>query len=245
MKIVEPSFKIMRGLERDVLPFLEECGRTCYKSEDLITETSASKFVSGIVKSKHESVIEHASITVRFVGSRSMTHQLVRHRLAAYSQESQRFVNYSKDKHGSELTFIDPMFYINDIQYNHQTFIKILEDSGDNDIEEKWLNVVKAYCEFEESCIDTERKYMEMVEELGVKAEDAREILPNASKTEIVMTANLRVWRHIFKERALNKHAQFQIRYLAQGVLKEFNQVLPEIFSDQAKVLDDKGEWIV
>lgn len=244
MKIVEPSFKIMRGLDRSVIPFLEECGRTCYKSEDLITETSASKFVSGIVKSKHESVIEHASITVRLVGSRSMTHQLVRHRLAAYSQESQRFCNYSKDKHGSELTFIDPMFYINGIRYNHKTFLEIFNEVGDGEVPEKWLNVVKAYCDFEEVCLNTENTYMKMVEEYCAKSEDAREILPNACKTEIVMTANLRVWRHIFKERALNRHAQFQIRYLAQGILKEFNAVLPEIFSDLAKVLDDNSEWV-
>lgn len=245
MKIVEPSFKIMRGLDRDVIPFLEECGRTCYKSEDLITETSASKFVSGLMKSKHESVIEHASITVRLVGSRSMTHQLVRHRLAAYSQESQRFCNYSKDKHGSELTFIDPMFYINGIRYNHKTFVSILEESGDGDIPEKWMNIVKAYCDFEETCLNIENSYMEMIEEYGAKAEDAREILPNASKTEIVATYNLRVWRHVFRERALNRHAQFQIRYLTQGLLKEFNAVLPEIFSDLVKELDEKCEWVV
>lgn len=237
----------MRGLDRDVIPFLEECGRTCYKSEDLITPMSASKFVSGIVKSKHESVIEHASITVRIVGSRSMTHQLVRHRIASYSQESQRFVNYSKDKHGSEIVFIDPMFKVEGKRYTYEQYEKLFDHySGNNeDAPQEFMHMFKAYTHFEENCRMVENEYMEIVEECFVNPEDARELLPNSCKTEIVITANLRVWRHIFAERAVNNKAQFQIRYLTQGILKEFNAVLPEIFGDIVDTIDKNNGWVV
>lgn len=228
MKLISPSFKVMRGLDRDVIPFLEECGRTCYKSEDHITETSASKFVAGIVKSGHESVIEHAVITVRIVGSRSMTHQLVRHRLAAYSQESQRFVNYSKGKFSGEITFIDPNFRLGAVRYDLDDYGDVLEKTNLTAEEDA---VYKAYTKYVESFTDAEEYYMELIG-MGVPAEDAREVLPNSCKTEIVMTANLRVWRHIFEERAINKHAQFQIRQIMLGILDEFSSVLPEVFGD-------------
>lgn len=112
MKIIEPSFEILdkvNGME--VLQKIELCGRVCYKSESRITEDSAIKFVRNILNSGHESVLEHEKITVRIVCDRGVSHEIVRHRIASYSQESTRYCNYSKDGFGNELTFIRPLFW--------------------------------------------------------------------------------------------------------------------------------------
>ena len=110
MKIIKPSIEIITPIDRDyILKHLERCGRTCYKSEDKITEDSASKFVSMIKKRKHDSVLEHIAITVKVICDRGVTHEIVRHRIGcSYSQESTRYCNYGKDKFGGEITFIRP-----------------------------------------------------------------------------------------------------------------------------------------
>jgi thymidylate synthase (FAD) len=211
LTIVEPSYEILKAPTQEDLKFIELCGRTCYKSEDRITDTSASKFVRGLRESRHESVIEHVSATVKFIGSRSFSHQLVRHRLASYSQESQRFCNCAK----KGFTFICPAkIGIPEGTYQHPY---------PENFTAKQLYWLK--CRFQECC-----EYMEAIES-GMKPEDARECLPNATKTEIVMTCNLRTWRHVFKERCAPA-AQAPIRKLMQGVLREFNATVPEIFED-------------
>ena len=211
LTIVEPSYTIMRAPTREDLKFIELCGRTCYRSEDRITDTSASKFVRGLRESRHESVIEHASATVRLVCSRSCSHQLVRHRLASYSQESQRFCNGAK----KGFTFICPVSIgIPPGTYQHPY---------PENFTAKQLYWLK--CRFQECC-----EYMDAIE-AGEKPEDARECLPNATKTEIVMTCNMRMWRHVFTERCAPA-AQAQIRKLMQGVLREFNDITPELFDD-------------
>lgn len=111
MKIVEPSYTILENIDGDrVLKNIEQIGRVCYKSEDKITDSSARKFVANILKNGHESVIEHEKITVKFICDRGVSHEIVRHRIASYSQESTRYCNYTNDKFGSELTFIQPYF---------------------------------------------------------------------------------------------------------------------------------------
>ena len=101
--------EILTPIDREeILAWIELAGRTCYKSEDKITEDSASQFVKKIIESGHHSVIEHINLSVKFICDRGVTHELVRHRLASYSQESTRYCNYSKGKFGSELTFIKP-----------------------------------------------------------------------------------------------------------------------------------------
>ena len=97
MKIISPGFEILFGIPDDILQRLELAGRVCYKSEDRITEDSAHRFVKMIVKNHHLSVLEHVSISVRIICDRATTHQLVRHRIASYSQESQRYVKYKDD----------------------------------------------------------------------------------------------------------------------------------------------------
>ena len=112
MKIIEPSVKIYTDtLSQDILKKIELCGRVCYKSEGRITDGSAEKFVASIIKRGHEAVLEHASITVKFIVDRGVSHEIVRHRIASYCQESTRYCNYIKDDFGSEITVIKPSFF--------------------------------------------------------------------------------------------------------------------------------------
>ena len=111
MKIINPYTEILTPLDgQAILQHIELCGRVCYKSEDKITDTSAAKFVAGIIKRGHEAVLEHFDITVKFICDRGVSHEIVRHRLASYCQESTRYCNYSKDAFGSEITVIRPSF---------------------------------------------------------------------------------------------------------------------------------------
>jgi len=208
MKVIKPSCEILfpktKELATEILKVVELAGRNCYKSEDRICEGSHNKMIGMLRLKKHESVMEHGHITVRMIGSRAFTHQLVRHRLAAYSQESQRYCNYSKGKFGNEITFIEP------------------EDFAD------WNVSQQKY--WKKGCEDSEYNYQEMLQ-FGSKAEDARGVLPNACKTEIVVTMNLRSWRHFFKMRC-DKHAQAEIRNLAKDLLVKMNDLMPIIFED-------------
>lgn len=204
MKIVRPSFDIMFLPDgEEMIRNIEAAGRTCYKSEDKITSDSARKFVRRIIASGHESVIEHGSATVRFVCDRGVTHELVRHRIAAFSQESTRYANYSKDKFGNEITVVKPVFWD--------------EDS-------------EAYRLWYEAMEQAERLYLDLID-TGAKAQEARSVLPNSLKTEIVMTANLREWRHVFKLRC-DGAAHPQIREVMLPLLDEFARRVPVVFDD-------------
>ncbi len=171
MKVVEPSVELLWITETPELK-IEEAGRTCYKSEDKITSDSASKFVKGLVKSGHHAMVEHAVASFRIVTDRGITHEIVRHRLASYAQESTRYCNYSADKFGNELSFIEPPG-MNTAQKNHWEF----------------------------TCKECEDGYFEMIK-AGSSPQIARSVLPNCLKTEIVMMANFREWMHFIKLRA-------------------------------------------
>lgn len=204
MKIIKPSFVIEEELDPvKIMKTIEKAGRTCYKSENRIEEGSAEKFIAGIIKRGHESVLEHEKITVRIICDRGVTHEIVRHRIASYSQESTRYCNYSNDKFGNELTFIKPCFWT------------------DDDVNMKL---------WEESMSFIEKKYFEMLE-AGAKPEQARSILPNSLKTEIVVTMNLRQWRYFFALRCAPA-AHPQMREIANMLLTEFKNILPVFFSD-------------
>lgn len=178
MKFVEPQVEILHVSE-NAAQLIEMAGRTCYKSEDAITSGSAEKFVARIARSGHHSVIEHAHMTVRFITDRGVSHELVRHRIASFSQESTRFCNYSGSKFGGELSFILPL--------------RMRRASCDGNADSESL--------FVDTCFGIERIYINLIES-GWKPEDARAILPNCLKTEIVMTANLREWAHVINLRS-------------------------------------------
>ena len=204
MKIVSPKFVIESNINsHEILASIEKAGRTAYKSEDKITSDSAKNFVSMIISRGHYSVIEHQSITVRVICDRGVTHEIVRHRLASYTQESTRYCNYSKGKYGGEITVIEPVFWNkNDAKY------KIWESSLEQ----------------------SEKAYNNLIE-LGASPQEARSVLPNSLKTEIVITMNLREWRHFFKLRAA-KSAHPQMQEIANPLLKKFKDLIPIIFDD-------------
>jgi len=212
MLLVKPSHEILTKINREeVLKHIELCGRTCYKSEDKITENSSSKFVSGIFKSGHYSVLEHFNISVRFICDRGVTHELVRHRLASYSQESTRYVNYNK----KGMTFIIPP-WVNISPGEYKFYSDVSENLEYNDSE--WIHY----------CLYCEKRYNDLIEH-GWKPQEARSILPNSLKTEIVTTTNLREWYHILNLRT-SKAAHPQIREIMFPLLTELNLLLPEIY---------------
>lgn len=204
MKEIRPSFEIMDDINgAEMLKKLERCGRVCYKSEDKITEGSAEKFIGMILKSGHESVLEHEKLTVKFICDRGVTHEIVRHRIASYSQESTRYCNYSKDKFGNELAFIRPCF---------------------------WADDSEEYAVWKQAMEEIEKTYVKLIS-LGAKPEEARSILPNSLKTEIVCTMNLREWRHFFRLRTAER-AHPQIREISVALLDELKKRIPVIFDD-------------
>jgi thymidylate synthase (FAD) len=203
MKIVKQSYEIESDLNEALIVAIEKYGRTCYKSEDrTIDVETAKKFVAMLIERGHHSVLEHGAITVRFVCDRGVSHEIVRHRLASYSQESTRYCNYAKDKFGNEITVIDLRPFMTKEQAK------------------SWMGA----CEWAEGA------YFKMVAE-GAKPQIARSVLPNSLKTEIVMSANPREWRHFFKMRAAAP-AHPQMRELACPLLKEFRERVPVLFDD-------------
>lgn len=211
MKIVKPYFVIeddVNGVE--MLKKIERAGRTCYKSEDRITEDSARTFVKKIITSGHHSVLEHEKVTVRVICDRGVTHEIVRHRIASYSQESTRFCNYSKDGFGAEITVIEPCFWPS-------------SPGGTGTFEaqrETWLDAMRS----------AEQAYLILID-IGASPQEARSVLPNSLKTEIVMTMNLREWRHFFTLRTAPA-AHPQMREIAIPMLAEFKRLIPVVFDD-------------
>ena len=202
MKIVEPSATILHPDPLDehlILQQIEQYGRTAYKSEDRITSDSAVTFVKKLIISGHESVLEHINITVRFVCDRGVSHELVRHRIAAYTQESTRWVNYQK--RGVEV--IKPLFWKEDsIQWA------------------AWVNAM----------VLSEFAYNHLLE-LGASPQQARSVLPNSLKTEIVATMNVRQWRHVLRQRtATGVHPQ--MREVMGLLLEQLQATLPTLFMD-------------
>ncbi|MBN2693858.1 FAD-dependent thymidylate synthase [bacterium] len=202
MRVIEPYFEVETPIDKGyIYKLIEKAGRTAYKSENLITDESAEGFIKKIVSLEHESVLEHFYITVRVVCDRGVSHELVRHRIASYTQESTRYCNYSKGKFGKELTFIKPFFW-----------------SIDSDKYQIWLKTTEYI----------ENSYLNLIE-LGATPQEARAILPNSLKTEIVVTMNIRSWRNFFRLRAV-KTAHPQMREIVIPILNHFKKELPYLF---------------
>lgn len=203
MRIVKPSFHIEEVDGMELLKKIEKAGRTCYKSEDRITDDSALTFVKTICKSGHESVLEHEKVTVRIICDRGVSHEIVRHRIAAYSQESTRYCNYSNSKFGNEITVIEPLFF----KDNPERY-------------ELWKTAME----------QAEATYFSLLK-IGASPQEARSVLPNSLKTEIVVTYNLREWKHFFKLRT-SPTAHPQMREIACPLLRAFQARIPIVFDD-------------
>ena len=214
MITIQPEIEILSTESyEDMLRRIEKIGRVCYKSEERIGEGTAEKFIAGIIKRGHESVIEHGSITVKVTCDRGVTHEIVRHRLASYAQESTRYCNYAKEKFGNQITYIDPVpgFTIENRAYSVEQMEAIMAE---------WIA----------ACEDAERHYLRLIE-LGCSPQMARGVLNNATKTEIVVTMNMREWRHFIGLRT-SAAAHPQMREIAQEVLRIFREKLPVIVAD-------------
>lgn len=204
MKIVNAGYEILTEIDgENELKFIEKVGRVCYKSEDNITEGSANGFVKMLIYKGHEAMLEHSCLTVKFIVDRGISHEIVRHRLFSFAQESTRYCNYSKGKFGNEITVIKPCFFE--------------QDSVEYDI---WENVM----------LSAEHDYSELLLK-GASQQEARAVLPNSLKTEVIVTGNYREWRHFFKLRTA-KAAHPQMREVAIPLLEELKSRLAIIFDD-------------
>ena len=214
MKIVNASYEILTEITGDELDRIEEIAKTCYKSEVSRDVEGTKNFIRGLIRRGHEAMLEHSLLSVKFICDRGISHELVRHRMASFAQESTRYCNYSKDKFGGELTFILPKY----LQPGTKSFSLWVKAMG-----------------------DAEDAYMAMLDE-GLTAQEARGVLPNSLKTEIIMTANYREWRHFFILRAAEdtRRVHPQMKELAQRLLLDVDALIPVIFEDIAEVVRDR-----
>lgn len=204
MKIIKPSFKIITEINEElILKSIELYGRNAYKSENKITPKSSRSFVKMLINNGHETVLEHQIISTRIICDRGVSHELVRHRIASYTQESTRYCNYSKGRFENEISVIKPLFW----SENTTNF-------------EIW----KGACEV------AEKLYMSLIEN-GASPEEARSVLPTSLKTEIVVTMNLRQWRYFLRLRTA-KDVHPQMREITIPLLNELKRRLPSIFYD-------------
>jgi len=202
MKVEKASYQILTQIDGDkILRNIENISRTCYKSHDRINQDSHKKLVKSLVKNGHHAMIEHESVTVKFVTDRGISHELVRHRIASFAQESTRYCSYN-----DHLVFISPFDSCFKNNYVKQYT--------------SWLNVMQI----------AEITYQQMLRN-GATPQEARSVLPNSLKTEIIVTMNLRSWRNFFQLRA-DYHAHPQMREIAVPLLAEFKQLIPIVFDD-------------
>ncbi len=204
MKVISPYCEFAEEVDGvAMLRRIERAGRVCWKSEARIGDASYEPFVRMVLSKGHESVIEHEKVTVVFVCDRGVTHEIVRHRIASYSMESTRYCNYTGDKFGNELTFIRPCF---------------------------WPEDNAAYRVWEEQMRAAEAAYFRLIG-LGASPQEARAVLPNSLKAELVATMDLREWRHFFRLRT-HRAAHPQMRELAVPLLEEFRKRIPVVFDE-------------
>ena len=277
MKLIKPSVEIIKQEEYNlnhIFKFIELAGRTCYKSEDKLTEDSAKEFVDRMIKSGHGAMLEHGTVyltipnlditddkiykyilnsyskvfidstnnyittnyrvlvendwlndlkyitaphkihakrtTVKFICDRGVSHEFVRHRVFSFAQESTRYCNYTKDKFNNELTFIIPCWIKDLKEGNYYAHCEYHHDKYD--LSKKWFSV----------CMDLELVYIKLIKE-GWKPQEARTILPNSLKTELIMTGFNSDWQHFFELRCA-PNAHLQAKELADMLKDKFNK---------------------
>lgn len=212
MKLIKPKVEILDTLiGEQIINRIATVARTCYKSENVSTPSKDEALVKRLIESKHEAMLEFVDVTVKFTCSRAIAQEITRHRMASYAMESQRYCAYNKDRFNHEITYIIP---------SHTNY-----DEGEYSLKYEVANGP-----FINSLLYSEKAYFDLIEE-GWKAQEARDVLPNATKTEINMKANLREWRHFFKLRC-HHTAHPDIRVLALDLLKQMHEQIPIIFDD-------------
>jgi len=214
MKLIEPSATLIAKTQltgdnslESPMKLIEQAGRTCYKSESKISKDSWKSFVNMIKAKGHESVLEHVSATIRIICDRGVSHEIVRHRIASFSQESTRYCNYSSTK--KSMTFVKPFWYS-------------LPDVSSDKI-----------AQFKEAMLLAEAAYNKLIA-LGSTPQEARAVLPNALKTEIVATMNLRSWKH-FLELRLSHQAHPDMRIVARLIKDQLMFNFPVVFESEAQ----------
>lgn len=212
MRLIKPKVEILDRLdERAIVGRIATVARTCYKSEGMRTADKDYALVKRLIESKHEAMLEFVDVTVKFTCSRAIAQEITRHRMASYAMESQRYCAYNKDRFNHEITYIIP---------SHTNY-----DEGEYSLKYEVANGP-----FINSLLYSEKAYFDLIED-GWKAQEARDVLPNATKTEINMKANLREWRHFFKLRC-HSTAHPDIRVLALDLLKKMHEQIPIVFDD-------------
>ena len=207
MKVIEPSYSFLGDIDGvAMLQKIEIAKRICYQSEDRITQDSYLASAADLIARGHEAMLEHASISVLFTIDRGVANEITRHRIASFAQSSTRYCNFSQDKFGNEITVIRPCFF---------------------------RNGTVTYDEWYESCAVAEQKYFSLLR-IGMKPEESRDVLPISTMTKLVMTANLREWRHFFKLRAVGTTGKPhpQMLQVAVPLLGDFKKIIPVVFND-------------
>lgn len=202
MRLVEPWIKVEKFDGVKIMKRIERACRTCYRSEDKISEDSYKNLLTNCLNRGHESVLEHEKITVRIYSDIGSYKDLTRHRFASFSVESTRYCSYNKDKYGNEIAIIDPVYI------------------EDKEVYATWKNAME----------EMEKLYMKM-KELGATTDMCREILPHSTAAEYTMTANIREWKHILELRTTN-HVHPAIRQILIPLLLLFKEQMPEIFGN-------------
>lgn len=229
MKLIKPKVEILDKLdEKAVIGRIATVARTCYKSESSSSEDKDKALVKRLIDSKHDAMLEFVDVTVKFTTSIGITREIIRCRIASFANESTRYCDYSKDKFNNEITFIIPSYL--DIPEGNYSYwdgdwvdidkMKIQLPADNEDAVSAWL--------FNLNHAETTYRALK---NKGWKAEQAREVLPMCTKSEINMKANLREWRHFFKLRC-SKYAHPDMRALALDLLKQMHDKLPTIFED-------------
>ena len=203
MLLIDPKIEVEKVDGKKIMQNIERACRTCYRSEDKITDESYKTLLKNCITRGHESVLEHEKITVRMTCDIGVYKDLTRHRIAAFSIESTRYCNYGKDKFNGEIKFIKPC----NIEKGTKTY-------------ELWKN----------ACESIEENYIEM-SKLGAKPDELRMILPHSTAAEVTMTADIREWKHILLLRTSN-HTHPSIRQLLIPLLLYFKKIMPEIFDE-------------
>ena len=202
MRLVEPWIKVENFDGVKIMKRIERACRTCYRSEDKISDESYKNLLTNCLNRGHESVLEHEKITVRIYSDIGTYKDLTRHRFASFSVESTRYCSYNKDKYGNEIAVVNPVYI------------------EDKEVFENWKKAIE----------DMEKAYMKM-KELGASTDMCIEILPHSTAAEYTMTANIREWKHILELRTTN-HVHPAIRQVLIPLLLLFKEQMPEIFGD-------------